>query len=637
MNIHNFINELIVELAYRTDSGIPDLKNKKHLDLLSEILLEWGLGELETPLLDMLTEAESPEDKNYSHKAYGYYVKKGDEDRDDAQIYRKDGEGKTATYIPVNKDEYDEKAKEQGEMGDKSTSSGGTTPQPTDGGGEGEVERGTALNPNTEAGKEYTENLPEDDPARTNKEVYPVGGGYYSDTPDGDPKYKRVDELNEDTITVDTPNEDDVEMELIDTDTAKKVKNDLKSTEFKKLHPSTIKTKKLQLSDARRRIERSDSDENVHTLFKIFETNMNNILSASTDAERIDAIRTLADYNILQRNGNGQKIYISNLPLPSKQMTGQSGDSFGKLITKLAEDNQIDIPLRDSSADRALADISGKHNEAGVVAILNPSTENVNQYNELRDMYMSYGGDEGKAHTQNEGAAESIKSEIESKYPGGKIRKAIQVGGVGESELNKLGINPKKDPTDIIIEIETPNGTIETMKISMKVYSDPRSITMKNSGIGSAGSHYLGFDEIDNEWGDMRARNNWVEDGISPEEVEKRKRLFREEYLTKFSNKMLELSESVEGQKKLMDMWQEVHGCGNEVFTSITNKNTGDTNVYPPEYYCNPETPFKVEYDGVKVVIRMGKEGANSFLELVCKTEQSGASKLLFNHKKRKF
>jgi hypothetical protein len=121
MNINDFIDQLIVELAYRTDSGIPDLKNKKHLDLLSEILLEWGLGELETPLLTILTEAESPEDKNYSHKAYGYYVKKGEEDKDDAQIYRKDGEGENATYVAVNKDEYDEKAKEQGELGTKAT------------------------------------------------------------------------------------------------------------------------------------------------------------------------------------------------------------------------------------------------------------------------------------------------------------------------------------------------------------------------------------------------------------------------------------------------------------------------------------------------------------------------------------
>lgn len=121
MNINDFIDELITELAYRLDSGIPDLKNKQHLLVLSEILVEWGMSELESSLLPILTEDEPPvkskEDKNYSHKAYGYYVKKGDEGKDDAQIYRKDGE----RYISVSKDEYDEKAKKQGELGTKAT------------------------------------------------------------------------------------------------------------------------------------------------------------------------------------------------------------------------------------------------------------------------------------------------------------------------------------------------------------------------------------------------------------------------------------------------------------------------------------------------------------------------------------
>jgi hypothetical protein len=65
MNINDFIDELIIELAYRLDSGIPDLKNKQHLSVLSEILIEWGMGELETPLiLTLLGEDEEKEFKN---------------------------------------------------------------------------------------------------------------------------------------------------------------------------------------------------------------------------------------------------------------------------------------------------------------------------------------------------------------------------------------------------------------------------------------------------------------------------------------------------------------------------------------------------------------------------------------------
>ena len=137
MNINDFIDELITELAYRLDSGIPDLKNKQHLSVLSEILTEWGMSELENSLIPILTEEQppvkSPDDDKYSHKSYGYYVRKGDEDNDEAQLYRKDGK----QYISVSKDEYEEKAKEQGELGTKvtgvDTKSKTTTPTDIDG------------------------------------------------------------------------------------------------------------------------------------------------------------------------------------------------------------------------------------------------------------------------------------------------------------------------------------------------------------------------------------------------------------------------------------------------------------------------------------------------------------------------
>ncbi len=166
MNINNFIDELITELAYRLDSGIPDLKNKQHLSVLSEILTEWGMSELENSLIPILTEEQppvkSPDDDKYSHKSYGYYVRKGDEDNDEAQLYRKDGD----QYISVSKDEYEEKAKEQGELGTKATGvdTKSKTAIATDTDGEPQV--GYSLNPNTKTGKDYVENLPDGDPAK---------------------------------------------------------------------------------------------------------------------------------------------------------------------------------------------------------------------------------------------------------------------------------------------------------------------------------------------------------------------------------------------------------------------------------------------------------------------------------------
>jgi hypothetical protein len=71
-----------------------------------------------------------------------------------------------------------------------------------------EPETGTAFDPKTKGGKDYLENLPVGDPARQNPIVYPVGGGYYSDTPNGEPMYKKIDEsfyiIERETDVVDT-------------------------------------------------------------------------------------------------------------------------------------------------------------------------------------------------------------------------------------------------------------------------------------------------------------------------------------------------------------------------------------------------------------------------------------------------
>jgi hypothetical protein len=78
-----------------------------------------------------------------------------------------------------------------------------------------EPQTGTAFDPETKGGKDYLENLPVGDPARKNPIVYSVGGGYYSDTPDGEPMYKMIDEINEDVITVDTDRNDNVKMQVL--------------------------------------------------------------------------------------------------------------------------------------------------------------------------------------------------------------------------------------------------------------------------------------------------------------------------------------------------------------------------------------------------------------------------------------
>jgi hypothetical protein len=597
------IEEILNEWAYRIDSGLPNPKNPQHIRELAEVLDEMGLSSIKNELIQNLMEAG--EDKNFKNPTLNKVIKYTDKNGKEKEgkvgnLLRnpEDSPGRIEAEKLLPKDGTPERDAINNELGGEGQPNRDIEKEKEKKGGEEEQasqpETGTSINPSNDAGKNYLQSQSDSDPAKQQA----VKQGIIPDK----------------------------EVEKSKTDTG----------EFKKLSAATLNSKKNQLADARERIDGGEYDDNTKEAFNVFEDNFNKLFNAETNEERLDAIRTLSDYGFLARNGNGKKIYISNLPLPSKQMTGDSGDAFGELVNKLAEDNEIDIPLRDESADSALADVSGKHNEAGVVYLLDPSESNKNDYDNFRDQYESYGGDEKLANQQNEAAVVEINKEIQKRFPNGKVKKATQVGGIGPEKLKQLGIDPKKDPTDVLIEVEKEDGTTEYMKVSMKVYSDPKNITMKNSGLGNAGSHYLGDSQIDDQLKSLREKHNYLEKGISPEDVNKRKREFREAYLTLFSTKMDELSKTDEGQAKLMEMWKEVHGCGNDVYTSVTNKKTGKTEVHPPEHYCEPETPFKVEYDGVKVVIRMGGEKDNSFLELVCKTESTGSPKLLFNHKKKK-
>jgi hypothetical protein len=292
--------------------------------------------------------------------------------------------------------------------------------------------------------------------------------------------------------------------------------------------------------------------------------------------------------------------------------------------------------MRNNSADRSLADLSGKHNEAGVVALLDPSEENSKNYNENRKKYKELNNSDRTAHKQNKKAAKLIK---ESLPKGSKITKATQIGGIGKDALMKnYGIDAKVDPTDLIVEYEDAEGKPQVMKISAKIYSDPSNITMKNSGMKTAGVTYLGEaigSIIDAKLQSLRQENNYMEDGISIEESSKRKRKFREEYSKLFGKGMEDLAKTPEGEAALVKMWKDIHGCGHDVHTLIVNKKTGKSNLKPPDHYCNPTPPFKIKYDGGKVMINLESSGED-FVQIDVKTEQKSSPKLLFKHRVKK-
>lgn len=135
------IENLIDELALRV--GVPDIKNKEHQSIMSEILTEWGEFDRKEIIFTFLNEAPNDnqtsdtegEDKDYSHIGRGIYVRKGDEEKEGAQKYKKNDAGKLQ---PISADEYEKMKADQGEEGEKaaeptnaqkSAMSGGNEPQ----------------------------------------------------------------------------------------------------------------------------------------------------------------------------------------------------------------------------------------------------------------------------------------------------------------------------------------------------------------------------------------------------------------------------------------------------------------------------------------------------------------------------
>ena len=85
MNYSKKIDELLLELSSRV--GIVNIFDKNQRYEISDILNEMDDPLFKEAIMEVLYEAD---DSDYSHLGAGVYVKKGDEDREDAKKYRKD-------------------------------------------------------------------------------------------------------------------------------------------------------------------------------------------------------------------------------------------------------------------------------------------------------------------------------------------------------------------------------------------------------------------------------------------------------------------------------------------------------------------------------------------------------------------
>lgn len=217
MHYTELIDKLVRELSYRV--GIPNIHDRGHQSIMSEILTEWGEFDAKEKIFNFLNEA--PDDDKYTSLGYGYFVRKGDEEKEDAQKYKKDDSG---NYVPVSPNQYQQDKQKQGDAGKKAAAN---TPQNKQGGGEegGEQEQpetGKALK--GKGGKDYTDNLPPNDPAYTGKS---------KEDSDDDEKSKKLKKVLEDVGTSTNPQIRIVSKEVLqefndDTDKSDKEKKEIR-------------------------------------------------------------------------------------------------------------------------------------------------------------------------------------------------------------------------------------------------------------------------------------------------------------------------------------------------------------------------------------------------------------------------
>jgi len=173
------IGTILQELSYRIPSGIPDLTNHEHLSVLSEILTEWNLDDIKGELFRNLNEAE--DDKKFTNPDLNKTVQYKSNDGEEKEgivgnLLRlpKDEPGRIAAEKALGNDET-RIQKAMKDLGGENSPTNDTTPGDGQGGEEQpEAPQGTAINPSTKGGKNYTDQLPPNDPASTAPKEEPV-------------------------------------------------------------------------------------------------------------------------------------------------------------------------------------------------------------------------------------------------------------------------------------------------------------------------------------------------------------------------------------------------------------------------------------------------------------------------------
>ena len=66
MDYKEIIDKLVKELSFRV--GVPNIHNKEHQSIMSEILSEWGEYEVKDTIFEFLTEIDDDTEVTYQNK-----------------------------------------------------------------------------------------------------------------------------------------------------------------------------------------------------------------------------------------------------------------------------------------------------------------------------------------------------------------------------------------------------------------------------------------------------------------------------------------------------------------------------------------------------------------------------------------
>jgi len=106
MDYKEIIDKLVRELSFRV--GIPNVHNKEHQSVISEILSEWGEYEVKDIIFEFLAEKENKNDDRYVKKGR-YFKLKGKESSEDP-TYSKDEKG---NYIKMDDKDSDTSSEDE--------------------------------------------------------------------------------------------------------------------------------------------------------------------------------------------------------------------------------------------------------------------------------------------------------------------------------------------------------------------------------------------------------------------------------------------------------------------------------------------------------------------------------------------